>query len=377
MKILLAPDSYKGSLSAKEACDAMERGVLKAIQDVEIIKAPMADGGEGTMQSLIDSLGGTIVKCKVKNPLGDIIVANYAILYNGIAVIEMAEASGLTLIGKEQRNPLITSTFGTGELIKDALDHGCRNFIIGLGGSATNDCGAGMAQALGFRILNKENQQIEYGGVGLSDTDRIDISRADSRIFESQFTIACDVDNILCGENGASYVFGPQKGATPEICAILDRNINNFATVIERDMNIQVKFIAGAGAAGGLGAGMIAFLNANLKAGADIVIEATQFKQKLRGADLVITGEGSCDSQTIKGKTPYGVAKTAKTMGIPTVIITGNIGKGTEILYQHGVVGIFTLVNGVITLNDAMKNASILLEDATERTVRCLAFFMK
>lgn len=377
MKIVIAPDSYKGSLTALEACNAMKRGVLKVVPDAEIITVPMADGGEGTTRSLVDSLGGTIIECNVKNPLGVLIKASYGILSDGTAVIEMAEASGLTLIGAEERNPMSSTSYGTGELIKDALDRGCRNFILGIGGSATNDGGAGMAQALGFELLDRNGCQIPFGGAGLAELDRINQSSADRRLRESCFTIACDVNNPLCGENGASSVFGPQKGATPEMIAILDRNLSHFADIIERDMGMQVKDIPGAGAAGGIGAGMLAFLNATLKRGVEIVIDAVMLKEKLTGTDFVITGEGGCDFQTVKGKTPYGVAKTAQQFGIPAIILAGQVGTGAEALYDHGVTGIFTLVNGPVSLDYAMKHADRLIEEAIERIVHCLINFKR
>lgn len=376
MKIVIAPDSYKGSLTAKEACTAIKKGVLKAVPDAEIITIPMSDGGEGTTRSLVDSLGGEMVKCKVLNPLGEAITAEYAILSDHTAVIEMAEASGLTLIGKERRDPMKSTTYGTGEMIRDALDRGCRNFILGIGGSATNDGGAGMAQALGFGLLDRNGRQIPFGGAGLAEADRIDRSTADPRIGESRFIVACDVDNPLCGENGASNVFGPQKGATPEMIGILDKNLGYFADIIERDIGVYVKDTPGAGAAGGLGAAMLAFLNASLRKGVDIVIDAVGLKSSLQGADLVITGEGSCDFQTVKGKTPYGVAKTAQQLDIPAVIIAGHVGTGVEALYAYGVVGIFTLVNGPVSLDHAIENAGSLLEDAAARTVYCISKFM-
>lgn len=377
MKIVIAPDSYKGSLTAKEACNAMKRGVLKAVPDAEVVTVPMSDGGEGTTRSMVDSLGGTMIACKVRNPLGSPTTARYGILSDGTAVIEMAEASGLTLIGREERNPMKSTTYGTGEMIKDALDRGCRDFIIGIGGSATNDGGAGMAQALGYQLPDRNGRQSSFGGAGLSDIETIDKSQADPRIGESRFTVACDVDNPLCGENGASNIFGPQKGATTEMIGILDKNLSHFADIIEKDLGIQVKDIPGAGAAGGLGAGMLAFLNASLKRGVDIVIDAVKLKDQLTGAALVITGEGSCDFQTVNGKTPCGVAKAAHELGIPTIIITGQIGKGAEALYQYGVIGIFTLVNGPVSLDYAIEHADTLIEEAAERTAHCFSYFMR
>lgn len=377
MKIVIAPDSYKGSLTAKEACAAMKRGVLKTVPDAEVVTIPMSDGGEGTTRSMVDSLGGTMIKCKVRNPLGMPTTALYGILSDGTAIIEMAEASGLTLIGRDERDPMKSTTYGTGELIKDALDRGYRNFIIGIGGSATNDGGTGMAQALGYLLLDRSGRQIPFGGAGLAEIETIDNSRADPRIGESRFTVACDVDNPLCGEKGASNVFGPQKGATPEMIGILDKNLSHFADIIEKDLGVQVKDVPGAGAAGGLGAGMLAFLDASLKRGVDIVIDAVKLKDQLAGADLVITGEGSCDFQTVNGKTPFGVAKTAHELGIPAIIITGQIGKGVEALYQYGVVGIFTLVNGPVSLDYAIEHAGSLAEDTAERITRCFSYFMR
>jgi len=377
MKIVIAPDSYKGSLTAKEACDAMKRGVLKAVPDAEVVTVPMSDGGEGTTRSMVDSLGGTMIECEVRNPLGIPTTARYGILSDGTAVIEMAEASGLTLIDREERDPMKSTTYGTGEMIKDALDRGCRNFIIGIGGSATNDGGAGMAQALGYLLLDMSGRQIPFGGAGLAEIETIDGSQADPRIGESRFTVACDVDNPLCGENGASNVFGPQKGATPEMIAVLDKNLSRFADIIERALGIRVKDVPGAGAAGGLGAGMLAFLHASLKRGVNIVIEAVRLKDQLAGADLVITGEGSCDFQTVNGKTPCGVAKTAQEQGVPAIIITGQIGKGAEALYRYGVIGIFTLVNGPVSLDHAIEHAGSLAEEAAERIAHCFSFFMR
>ena len=376
MKIVIAPDSFKGSLTAKEACVAIKSGVLKAVPDAEVVMIPMADGGEGTTRSLVDALGGEMIRCRVLNPLGETITAEYGILSDNTAVIEMAEASGLTLIEKGRRDPMRSTTYGTGEMIRDALDRGCRSFILGIGGSATNDGGAGMAQALGFGLLDRNGRQIPFGGAGLAEIHRIDKSTADPRIRESKFIVACDVDNPLCGENGASHIFGPQKGATPEMIEILDKNLGYFADIIERDMGVSVKDTPGAGAAGGLGAGMLALLGASLRRGVDIVIDAVGLKASLRGADLVITGEGSCDFQTVKGKTPYGVAKTAQQLGVPAVVIAGNVGTGAEALYDHGVVGIFTLVNGPVSLDRAIEKAGSLLEDAAARTVYCISQFM-
>ncbi|TBL80346.1 glycerate kinase [Paenibacillus thalictri] len=371
MKIVLAPDSYKGSLTAKQACDAMEEGILRAAPHAEIAKVPMADGGEGTVQSLIDATGGKLLTVEVTGPLGDKVKASYGILGDGeTAVIEMAEASGLYLIAAENRNPLATTTYGTGELIRAALDQGCRKFIMGLGGSATNDGGAGMAQALGVRLLDAEGAELTPGGGALSRLERIDASGLDPRIAECAFTVACDVDNPLLGPAGASAVFGPQKGATPAMVAELDAALGHYAAALRRDLGADVAELAGAGAAGGLGAGVVAFLNAELRRGVDIVIAASNLEKHLTGATLVFSGEGQCDFQTERGKTPYGVAITAQKQGVPCFLIAGAVGQGIEVLYKSGVASVFSMVDKPMALEDAMSSAHRLLADAAERIMR-------
>lgn len=371
MKIVLAPDSYKGSLTAKEACDAMEEGIRRVNPNSEIVRIPMADGGEGTVQSLVDATAGQIYQAKVTNPLGDQIYARYGILGDKeTAVIEMAEASGLYLIPAERRNPLLTTSYGTGELILDALNRGCRKFILGIGGSATNDGGAGMAQALGIRLLDSQGKEIPMGGGSLGNLHQIDMSRLNERVKECSFTVACDVDNPLCGPNGASHIYGPQKGGSPEMIMRLDKNLEHFADMLDKSLGKCVKNMAGAGAAGGLGAGITAFLDGVLKKGIDIIIEATGLEEKIVGASLVISGEGRCDFQTQMGKTPYGVATVAQKSGVPVVLIAGSIGEGVETLYKYGVTSIFCMVNRPMTLEDAMLNAKKLLTDITERIVR-------
>lgn len=371
MKIVLAPDSYKGSLTAKAACMAMEEGIRRVLPEADIVQVPMADGGEGTVQSLVDATGGQIYKASVKDPLGNPVSAQYGILGdNETAVIEMAEASGLYLIPAARRNPLLTTTYGTGELIRDALDRGCRKFILGIGGSATNDGGAGMAQALGARLLDEEGRELPFGGGSLSRLHHIDVTGLDARIKESSFTVACDVENPLCGPQGASQVFGPQKGATSEMIAVLDQNLEHYGDILERDLGKSVKGLPGAGAAGGLGAAIVAFLNGVLKKGVDMVIEATGLEDKLRGAQLVLSGEGRCDFQTQMGKTPFGVAQAARKTGVPVVLIAGSVGPGVEALYQHGVTSVFSMADGPMTLEEAMRNAAPLLTNVTERIIR-------
>jgi glycerate 2-kinase len=371
MKIVLAPDSFKGSLTANEACEAMEKGILRVYKNANIVKIPMADGGEGTLQSLIDATGGKIHHAMVRNPIGETIRASYGILGDGkTAVIEMAEASGLNLVPERLRNPMMTTTYGTGELILAALEKGCRHFILGIGGSATNDGGAGMAQALGAKLLDSSGREIGPGGGSLSNLHKIDISSLHPGLKECTFLVACDVDNPLCGPNGASAVFGPQKGASPSMVQQLDQNLEHLAKIIERDFGKKVKDVPGAGAAGGLGAGMLAFLDSKLKNGVDIVLEAVSFREKIQGADLIISGEGRVDFQTLRGKTPYGVAKAAKTFGIPVVLIAGSIGEGIDGLYNHGVESVFSMVNRPMSLEEAMNNAAFLLEKITEQIIR-------
>lgn len=371
MKIVLAPDSFKGSLTAQKACEAMEKGIRKVFPAAWIVHVPMADGGEGTVQSLVDATKGKVYSAEVKNPLGKLIKAKYGILGDKeTAVIEMAEASGLYLIPAKARNPLLTSTYGTGQLILQALDRGCRKFILGIGGSATNDGGMGMVSALGARFLDDKGEELPLGGGSLGKLARIDTANLDKRIKESTFTVACDVTNPLCGPKGASHVFGPQKGATPEMVLQLDRNLEHYAAIIKRDLGIEVKDCPGAGAAGGLGAGMMAFLGAQLQPGVEIVMKAVDLEAKLSGADLVITGEGQCDFQTANGKVPSGVGRAAQRKAVPCIVIAGSIGQGIEVLYEQGVTSIFSLVDSPMPLELAMQRAEDLIAAAAERIMR-------
>lgn len=373
MKIVIAPDSYKGSLTAKEVAEAIERGINRLKSNIFIDKIPMADGGEGTVQSLVDATGGTIVYTKVFDPLMREIESFYGILGDKkTAVIEMSSASGLPLLSQEERNPLITTTFGTGQLLLHALDNGCRNFIIGIGGSATNDGGIGMLKALGVEFLDKNNKDIGNGGEALGKLCFIDVSKLDSRIKDISITVACDVDNPLYGPKGASIVFGPQKGATEDMVRILDNNLKHYADIIEKHLSISIGNVAGSGAAGGLGGGLMAFFNAKLKKGIDIVIEATKLEAQIKTADLIITGEGTIDYQTKFGKTPYGVAKIAKKYNIPVIAIAGSLGEGANDLYKEGFSSIFSISNKPMTLEDSIKNGVSLLEDTAERILRAI-----
>lgn len=378
MKVVIAADSFKGSLTAQEANGCIEKGFRKVFSNIEIVNVPMADGGEGTVQSLVDGTGGRIVRVKVKGPLMKEVEAFYGILGDGkTAVIEMAAASGLPLIKLEERNPLRSTTYGTGQLIKHALDSGCRELIIGIGGSATNDGGAGMLQALGVKLLDKEGLEIGFGGGELGRLNSIDLSTLDERIKYCSIVAACDVDNPLCGPRGASFIFGPQKGADENMARMLDKYLFHYANIIERDLGVHIKDVPGAGAAGGLGGGLMAFLGAKLKPGVDIVIDATKLDEKLESADLAITGEGMIDYQTQFGKTPYGVAKIAKKYNVPVIAIAGGIGRDAEALYDKGFHSIFSLVDKPMSLEQAIEGSEQLLESAAERIARLINIYYK
>ncbi|MCY8815992.1 glycerate kinase [Bacillus atrophaeus] len=374
MKIVIAPDSFKESLSALEAAHAIERGFKTVFPDAVYSKLPMADGGEGTVQSLVDATNGCIKEQCVTGPLGETVKAFYGLLGDGkTAVIEMAAASGLHLVPEENRNPLVTSTRGTGELILAALDSGVKHLIIGVGGSATNDGGAGMVQALGGRLLDQSGNNIGPGGGALSQLVSIDVTGLDARLKDVKIEVACDVDNPLTGPRGASAIFGPQKGATPEMVHLLDQNLSRFADIAERALGKSCRDIEGAGAAGGLGASLLAFLDADLKRGIDIVLEFVSFEDAVKDADLVITGEGRIDSQTIYGKTPIGVAKAAKKYDVPVIGLAGSLSLDSDVVYEHGIDALFSIVPGVITLPDAFEHAAHYME----RTARNIAASMK
>ena len=374
-KYVVAPDSFKESITAKEVCDAMEKGIKKADSAAEVIKVPMADGGEGTVDSLVDATNGQRVIVEVTGPLGNKISAYYGILGNGTtAVIEMAKASGLEIVEKKKRNPMITTTFGTGELIRDALDHNVKEIIIGLGGSSTNDGGSGMAQALGAKLLDQNNNQISFGGGNLDKLDKIDISDLDSRLQDVKIILASDVTNPLIGKDGASRVFGPQKGATPEMVEKLENNLQHYAKIIKRDLNKDVASVSGAGAAGGLGAGLMAFTTCKMRQGVDIAIEVTKLEEKVKSADYVFTGEGGTDFQTKFGKTPYGVAKLGKKYHKPVISLAGYLGEGIDSLYSEGFTAIFGIIPGACDLSTALKNGPSNVARTTENIVRLLNF---
>ncbi len=373
MKIVIAPDSFKESLTALEAANAAEEGFKKVFPCAEIVKLPMADGGEGLVHSLVSSLFGKIIPQEVTGPLGKKVEAFFGLIHNGkTAVIEMAAAAGLHLVPRSERNPLLTTTYGVGELILAALDQGVERIIVGLGGSATNDGGAGLAQALGVRILDENGNEIEFGGGGLSAVSSIDLAGLDPRLSQITIEAACDVTNPLLGPEGASAVFGPQKGATPEMVGLLDRNLGRFADVIEQYLGKDVRNVPGAGAAGGLGAGLLAFLSCRLRKGVEIVIEATGLEKQVQDADLLITGEGKIDSQTVYGKTPAGVAAVGKKYDVPVVALAGTLGAGFETVYDHGIDAVFSIVPGVVTLEEALQNAYSNMVHASENIARLM-----
>ncbi|NHN32041.1 glycerate kinase family protein [Paenibacillus agricola] len=371
MKIIIAPDSFKGSISANDATKAIERGIKRYMPQAQTILVPVADGGEGTLDCLIAAAGGTKVPATVTGPLGVLVAAEYGLLEpDQTAVIEMASASGLYLIPTEKRNPLVATTYGTGELIRKALDAGCRSFLLALGGSATNDGGAGMLQALGMKLLDAEGNSVGYGGGTLSRIAVIDDSEWDPRIAESRFLIASDVQNPFVGAQGASHVFGPQKGATPEIVEKLELNMVAWADLIAAKTGKRVHELPGAGAAGGISGAFLAFFEASIKRGIDIVIEYSRLQDHLQGADLVITGEGQIDFQTASGKTPMGIAQEAKKFGVPTICLAGSVGRGIEALYEVGITSVHSIVTGPMTLQEAMSRAAELLEQTAEQVIR-------
>ena len=371
---VLAPDSFKESMSAKIACEAMERGIRKVLPDAKVVQVPMADGGEGTVDALVDGSGGTSVEVTVSGPIPTEKVRTYFGLLadKQTAVIEMAKANGIELLSEEKRNPLITSTYGTGQMIKAALDQGVKKIIIGIGGSVTNDGGAGMAQALGVRLLDKENNDLAAGGGALSRLAKIDMTTIDARLADTEVVIASDVTNPLTGPNGASVIFGPQKGATPEMVEELDKNLAHYAEIIKKDLAIDIAKQAGAGAAGGLGAGLLVFAGASMHSGVDLVIELTNLEEEIAHADYVFTGEGGMDFQTKFGKAPYGVAKLAKKYNKPVFACAGYIGEQVEVLYAEGMTAIFGILDKAGSLDAALKSGERNLERTVENIVRVL-----
>ena len=377
MRVVVAIDSFKGSLSSIEAGNAVKESVRRLYKDAKVIVKPLADGGEGTVDALSSGLDSEMIKICVNGPLMSRVVAKYCILkHSNTAVIEMAAAAGITLVRAEERNPLETTTYGVGELIRDAIARGCRRFIVGIGGSATNDGGTGMLTALGFEFLNKNNRPIPLGAKGLKDLFKIRTDNVIPELKECIFNIACDVKNPLCGENGCSTVFAPQKGATTEMIEDMDAWLNNYANLAKNISSKADKNYAGAGAAGGLGFAFLSFTNATLKSGIEIVLEETKIENHIKEADIVVTGEGRLDSQTVMGKAPIGVARLAKKYKRPVIAFSGCVTEDAEICNEYGIDAFFPIVRGVVTLEEALDpaNAYKNLKATAYQVFRLLSF---
>jgi len=373
MKIVIAPDSFKDSLSAEKVADAIAAGLADVMPHAQLVKCPMADGGEGTVEAIVAAGNGQLRRNHVQGPLGAPIEAHWGWLPDShTAIIEMAEASGLQLLKPEQRNACITSTFGTGELIKAALDAGARRVILAIGGSATNDAGAGALQALGLGLFDAQGNHLPRGGLALAHVARIELSDLDPRLAEVRFEIAADVNNPLCGEHGASAIFGPQKGASAEQVRLLDQALGHFADHCANVLPKDVRHEPGSGAAGGLGFAAKAFFGAQFRAGVEVVAELVGLAEAVKGADLVITGEGRFDAQTLRGKTPFGVASIARAEGVPVVVLAGTLGEGYQALYEHGINAAFAIASGPMTLQDACARAAPLLTDRARDIARLL-----
>ncbi|MEE5044115.1 glycerate kinase [Pseudomonas alliivorans] len=371
MKIVIAPDSFKDSLSAQAVANAIASGLAEVWPDAELVKCPMADGGEGTIEALLDACQGQWMSAQVSGPLGDRVEAHWGWLAQSrTAIIEMAMASGLQLLTLTQRDACLTSTAGTGQLISAALDAGAQRVILAIGGSATNDGGSGMISALGARFLDRDDRPLPGGGLALADLARIDLSGLDPRLTGVRVEIAADVDNPLCGPNGASHIFGPQKGASPDQVLALDAALAHFADHSARTLGHDLRDSPGSGAAGGMGFAAKAYLNASFRAGVEVVADLTGLEQALRGADLVITGEGRFDAQTLRGKTPLGVARVAQRQQVPVIVLAGTLGEGYEQLYQHGISAAFALTSGPMDLEKACREAPRLLHERARDVAR-------
>ncbi len=378
MKVVIAIDSFKGSLSSLQAGNAVKDAIHRLQDNAEVLVSPLADGGEGTVEALAEGCDSEIVELKVKGPLLNPVVAKYCILKDtNTAVIEMASVAGITLISANERNPLETTTFGVGEIIKDAIAKGCRRFIVGIGGSATNDGGTGMLTALGYEFLDGDNNPISLGAKGLKDLQRIKTDNILPELKECHFNIACDVINPLCGENGCSAVFGPQKGATPEMIKDMDAWLEKYAELTKTVSSKADKTYAGAGAAGGLGFAFLSFLNATLKSGIEIVLEEIKIEDNIKNADIVVTGEGRLDSQTVMGKAPIGVAKLAKKYGKKVIAFSGCVTDDAEICNDHGIDAFFPVLRSVTTLDEALdtNNAYKNLSATAYQVFRLLRIF--
>ena len=370
-RVLVAPDSFKGSLSAVQAAEAMERGVRAAWPDALVVKVPIADGGEGTVEALVTATRGRFESRTVRGPLGQPVEARWGVLGDGrTAVIEMAAASGITLVPEGRRDPRVSSTFGTGQLLRAALDEGFRRIVVGIGGSATNDGGSGMAKALGVRFVDGRGEPLPEGGAALSRLVSVDLAGVDPRLAETEILVACDVDNPLTGPRGASAVYGPQKGATPAVVAELDAALERYARVASEVTGRDVARRPGAGAAGGLGAGLLLFTPARLVPGIDLVLDSTRFDDQVRGASLVIVGEGRTDHQTAMGKAPVGVARVAARHGVPVLLVSGSLGPGAEEVLGQGIGRLVQAAPPGMPVPEAMSRAAELLEAAVAASLR-------
>lgn len=378
-KIVIAPDSFKGSVAACEVADSAERAVREVFPACEVVKIPLGDGGEGTMDALLAALGGERVSCRARDPLSRPLWTDYAILEDGrTAIVEMARASGLPLLAPAERDPSRATTYGTGELIRDALERGCRRFLLAIGGSATNDGGTGLLRALGYRFLDGRGEELEPRGAALARIAAVDRSGVSPALREASFTVACDVDNPLYGERGAAEVFARQKGADDAKVRMLDAGLRNYARVIERATGTRFDELPGAGAAGGLGAGLVAFLGAELKPGIQMVLEATRFDERIQGADLIITGEGKLDRQTCMGKAPWGVSRAATRQGIPVIALGGSV-EDTPLLNQRGFLAVLPILPAPVSLERAMDKDFTLqnIQRTVEQALRILDFKFK
>lgn len=373
MKIVIAPDSFKESMTALEAANAIERGFRKVFTQADYKKIPMADGGEGTVESVIDATDGRLRRIQVHGPLGEEIYASYGISGDGkLAIIEMAASSGLQLTVEKNRNPMKTSTIGFGELINDALDQGVDELLLGIGGSATNDAGAGMISSLGGKLLNKNGKEIHPTGEGLAELSKIDLSGLHPRLKDVDIRVACDVDNPLCGPQGASYIYGQQKGGTPEQIEQLDQNLARFAQVLKNQFGRDVMYIPGAGAAGGLGASLVGLLGASLERGGDLIVDILDLKEKIQGADLVITGEGGINHQTVYGKTPIAVSMVAKQYNVPTIAIAGCLKDDYDVIFDKGISAVFSIIQELNPLEVILNNGEVNLEKVAENIAQVL-----
>lgn len=361
MKVVISIDSLKGSLTSMEAANAIKNGILKVNEEYEVVIKPLADGGEGTVDALVEGMNGQAIITNVTGPVKEKVKAKYGILKEtNTAIMEMAQAAGFALVPTELKNPLYTTTYGVGEMIKEAIAKGCRNFIVGIGGSATNDAGVGMLQALGFEFYDENDDLVGLGGQVLNRIKRINVTNRIKELDECNFKIACDVNNPLYGENGAAYIYGPQKGATPEIVKLLDEGLINFAEVVKKDLDKDIAQVPGVGAAGGLGFAFLGFLNSKLESGIKIILDEINLDEAVKGADIVITGEGRLDNQTAMGKAPIGVAKVAKKYGAKVIAIAGCTTDDAIKCNEEGIDAYFSIVNSAMTIEEAIKKENAI-----------------